>query len=435
MKNLTRSGGWALLAALASLPASGFAEPPVQRQGVASCAQSFCHGSARPLTASRVLQNEYVTWSNFDPHARALDVLRNERSRQIARRLGLASAYDAPACRACHADNVPATLQGPRYQASDGIGCETCHGSAQRWIAQHSQADTTHAQNLQRGLVALEQASVRARVCSSCHVGDKNRLATHAMMAAGHPRLAFELDTFSEIWRTRGGREHYRRDADYLARKGDSMGLRVWFAGLVQSAQLRLDVVEGHVRSAGLLPDFAIYNCYSCHRSMRTERWSEGESSQLPPGEVRFDSSAVRMLIAVFDGLKLPLAGDLRSAELQWQRAASDAKSLPEAQRKLAAVLQRAAQSGAAVQSRGAARAMLDSLVASAQRGDYPDYNAAEQAAMGMVVLLAEQGADRHSRPDIDALFKAMEDDSRYDARRFAELAKALGTAKPALKP
>ena len=53
------------------------AEAPARRLGVASCAQSFCHGSARPLAASGVLQNEYVVWSYFDPHSRALLILRN----------------------------------------------------------------------------------------------------------------------------------------------------------------------------------------------------------------------------------------------------------------------------------------------------------------------------------------------------------------------
>jgi hypothetical protein len=31
--------------------------------GVASCASGVCHGSVRPRSGTRVLQNEYVTWS------------------------------------------------------------------------------------------------------------------------------------------------------------------------------------------------------------------------------------------------------------------------------------------------------------------------------------------------------------------------------------
>ncbi|MFT7132328.1 MAG: hypothetical protein ACI81O_001037, partial [Cyclobacteriaceae bacterium] len=36
--------------------------------GVASCASGVCHGSVRPRSGTRVLQNEYVTWSQRDRH-------------------------------------------------------------------------------------------------------------------------------------------------------------------------------------------------------------------------------------------------------------------------------------------------------------------------------------------------------------------------------
>ena len=74
-----------------------------------------------------------------------------------------------------------------------------------------------------------------------------------------------------------------------------------------------------------------------------------------------------------------------------------------------------------------AARRMLDAVVASASRGEYPDYGAAEQAAMGMQILLAEQGAARGQRPDVEALFKALEDGSRFDPKRFREISERLG--------
>src|SRR5262249_14199437 len=141
--------------------------------GVATCASSLCHGSARPLTARAVSQNEYVTWSHFDPHARAYHVLREERGAQIARRLGLKSAAEAPECLACHADTTPADERGEKFQMSDGIGCETCHGGSERWLQTHDDAPTvTHADNVAAGMRALERPEIRARLCVGCHVGD-----------------------------------------------------------------------------------------------------------------------------------------------------------------------------------------------------------------------------------------------------------------------
>ena len=392
-----------------------------QRLGVASCAQSFCHGSAKPLAATRVQQNEYITWLNFDPHARAYATLRNAKSRAIAQRLGLGDAYEEKVCLDCHTDFVPRADRGPKFQVDDGIGCETCHGSASRWIApHHSGADKSHASNLEHGLVALERPETRAEVCMSCHLGSRSRFASHTMMAAGHPRLSFELDTFTEIWRTSGGREHYRRDS------GAGVGSRTWLRGLVKSATVRLDLIESHGKGQGVMPEFAVYNCYACHRQMRVEAWAGPQPDDLAPGSLRFDDSALRVLIAAFDGAKRSIAQQLRAATRQWQKSLNNPQQLAIAQQNLRRVL--AAGSGeiagmnfSAVQS----KAMLDSLVAAAQRGEFPDYASAEQAAMAIVLLMADSGSDTRRRPDIDKLFRALEDDSRFDPKVFRNIGAA----------
>ena len=90
------------LATAAGLPA----ESAAKHVGVATCAASQCHGSAIPREATGVLQNEYVTWTQADPHARAYEVLSNDASRRIAARLGIANARNAEECLDCHADNV-----------------------------------------------------------------------------------------------------------------------------------------------------------------------------------------------------------------------------------------------------------------------------------------------------------------------------------------
>jgi len=94
--------------------AADTASAPARFEGVASCASSLCHGSARPLSAHEVLQNEYVTWSQFDPHSNAYRVLLEARSRQIVERMGIGPAHKAPQCLACHAEVVPAARRGAR---------------------------------------------------------------------------------------------------------------------------------------------------------------------------------------------------------------------------------------------------------------------------------------------------------------------------------
>jgi hypothetical protein len=395
--------------------------------GVATCASSLCHGSARPLAARSVTQNEYVTWARFDPHARAYSVLRGEDGTRIARRLGLKNAYEARECLACHADTTPAANRGERFQLSDGIGCETCHGGSEHWLATHDDAPSvTHANNLANGLRAIERPDVRAQVCVGCHVGDSKRFATHQMMAAGHPRLAFELDTYTELWRTSGGHEHFRRDADYLARKGTFEPVQTWLAGLAATTRREADLVEQRLDVAGGgFPDFALFNCYSCHRSMRVAAWEKPDEGTTPPGTLRLHDGHPRALLAVLDATEPSLSAPLRDAITAMQSANGNPTLIRAANDSLRQALTRIEQNTAGRHwQRQDLEAALDALIAAARRGTFVDYAAAEQAAMGMVLLLAELDADGPKVREVDDMFHSLQDDAQFDGDRFA---RALG--------
>jgi len=417
----------ALFAALTLAAGAAHAQAPESHLGVASCASGVCHGVAKPLEGANVLRNEYVTWSHFDPHAGAYRTLRSEDSARMAARLGIQAAEREPLCLDCHAENIPAAARGPRFQFDDGIGCEACHGASSGWIASHDDTPrVTHADNLANGLMALERAKVRAPVCAACHVGSADRHAGHALMAAGHPRLVFELDTYSELWRTSGGREHYRRDDDYRRRKTESGSVAIWLAGLLESAERTLGIIANDRHSQGVFPDFALFNCYSCHRSMRLQRWKEPPG--LAPGSVRVSDAALVMLAAALDALDPAAAAKLRDATTTLHRAANEGmpamRTAADALRQQIPALRQ--QLGSRRFSADERNAMLDAILAAAERGEYPDYAAAEQAAMAVTLLLASSGRPLDADPRIEALFADLEDDERYDAARFARILNRL---------
>jgi hypothetical protein len=415
----------AAAALLASTYATADAVP--KHLGVASCASSICHGSARPLDAHAVQQNEYVTWAHFDPHAGAYRILLEQRSQAIARRLDIGPAHEAKLCLDCHADNTAVAQRGPRFQLSDGIGCETCHGASEAWIARHDDSPAPPRTELAAlGLYRGEDPQRRAALCVTCHVGAGERFADHRLMAAGHPRLSFELDTFTELWRTSGGREHYRRDADYLARKPAPASSEVWMAGLLEAAQIQLGQMRSkHAQSGGGLPEFALYNCYSCHRAMRFDYGpGRGLAADLAPGSLRLDDSRLVMLSAVFAAVSPADDERLRSQTARLHRAASEGpRALGDASEELGGWLAEA-RNPLLTRPLNAQhkQRILENLVRAADRGEYADYAAAEQAAMAIVLLLAETGRDQAMKPQIDALFGALADDARYDSSRFARL-------------
>ena len=179
--------------------------------GVASCASSVCHGKITAQKDRDVALNEYTIWTHDDRHSQAYNRLKSPLALQIGAKLALANASNAKICLDCHADTVGAADAGPKFKFSDGVGCEACHGGAEKWLESHAQPTATHRDNLARGMYPSELPLQRATLCLSCHLGTRDKFATHVIIGAGHPRLSFELETF-----TANQPAHYVVDADYV---------------------------------------------------------------------------------------------------------------------------------------------------------------------------------------------------------------------------
>ncbi len=199
-----------VLGVLSPPPSVGQTPAPLY-MGVGSCSAPQCHGSVSALTTSQlgVRQNEYTHWISEEKHARAYEVLLRDRSIQMAKNLKLTEPPDqSERCLVCHAMYVPKNmlprgvqsmkeLEGPKYQREDGVSCEACHGAAKIWLENHVGRD--YKELLQEGMYDTRNLAKRAEKCVSCHVGDETRNVDHELIAAGHPDLVFELDTFTSI--------------------------------------------------------------------------------------------------------------------------------------------------------------------------------------------------------------------------------------------
>jgi hypothetical protein len=169
--------------------------------GAGSCSSSNCHGGISPRTDKRVRQDEYSIWVVKDKHAKAYDVLLNDRSRRVAKNLKLDKPESKAKCLDCHATNVAADLRTQSFDLSDGVSCESCHGPAEQWLGPHTRdrKDWTHEQSVKVGMYDTKNVARRAEKCLSCHLGTAEKFVDHEMIAAGHPDLYFELDTFSAV--------------------------------------------------------------------------------------------------------------------------------------------------------------------------------------------------------------------------------------------
>ncbi|MGZ5082392.1 MAG: multiheme c-type cytochrome [Usitatibacter sp.] len=400
--------------------------------GVVNCASSLCHGSASPWKDSNILQNEYITWSRADKHAtRAYASLFNERSRRIAKNLGLKEpAHEAKLCLDCHAYAPPASLRGERFKVADGASCEACHGPAEKWIESHVAPGATHADNVAHGMYPSSDPVAQAKLCLACHFGNKDKFVTHRMMGAGHPRISFELDTFAQTQPA-----HFVVDADWRRRKGAWDPARVWAVGQALAAAELLDVLIDPRRSRdGLFPELVVFDCHACHHAMSDLRWSPRSGTS--PGRIRLNDANLVMLRQIARRtLPADAANEFAERVNALHRAvAGDGGDPLEAARALRSEIEGMVR-GLAAHSFGGddLRAMLAGLVEEGRAGRLRDYSGAEQATMaigGLLGFLSTRGElrdARGSREALDRLYDTVKDDEKFRPESFEAALDALG--------
>jgi len=256
----------------------------LQCLGVSSCASTACHyGSG----AQGAKGSEYTTWATLDKHSRAYNVLFDELSRTILRNYKRLNAAEAPhpereaLCLRCHAPDQPGqVLGGPSLIAQtgsglDGVGCESCHGPAERWRTAHYLPDWREKSATEKealGMRPTKDLVARAKLCAECHIGTAQREVNHDLIAAGHPRLNFEFSAYLANMPSHWCEQGENARADFPARS--------WAVGQVVSAHAALELLEARAHSARdantqkAWPEFAEYDCFACHHDLRddTER-------------------------------------------------------------------------------------------------------------------------------------------------------------------
>lgn len=302
--------------------------------GARTCASTACHGSVRRDPRSQgafsefIRRDEYVFWSDHDPHARSLLTLDSERSHIIYARLGIKDAqgkvldqraYDN--CRACHATKVSDPVT--QTVSFESVSCEACHGPAEVWRDAHYQRSWNEQVAARRGFANTKDLTVRAGQCVQCHVGAADREVNHDLIAAGHPVLKFELAAYHDML-PKHWNDHRERT------RATDFELALWNVGQQQTAQAALALT--HARLARLQdmahaerspvkpvwPEFAEYDCFACHHDLVDSSWyraQEKDPGVLAAWNTWNFAGLARGRSARFDELKTQMPQQLRNAD------------------------------------------------------------------------------------------------------------------------
>lgn len=426
----------------------GWLAPPAMAQdvhlGVKSCGSSGCHGQIAS-SSSPVLLNEYVTWQKYDSHATAFKVLMEPRSQRIAKNLGLPNAHEAKICLDCHADNVPDEMRGPQFVLADGVGCEACHGAgAAPWMGLHI-GGSSHDKNVENGLRPLEDPIVRAGVCLQCHLGDDSQFATHRIMGAGHPRISFEMDSFTDFQPA-----HFVVDDDYRERKKVVDGVRTWAIGQALMVERRMDLLIGSKYATdGLFPELAFFDCYACHQPMSSAlpdkngdfptAWTPRPGAGLGPGAPKFNDANMLMLEIALDMAGPELVEAMSQNILAIHKGSQTSRAaMIEAAKKTKATARAAVNALASMEMNAATmQKAMEGLIARGAGGYYVDYEAAEQATMAMGSIIEamrvagyiDGAAYKQMSTVMEGVYNAVADDERYVPSKYMAAVQELSAA------
>ena len=453
MADEVRRAGWSCLAVVLLLTSAAGAQRPADDAhlysllqassqemhgaafkyvGPGSCSAVACHGGIMARSVTKVMQNEYSTWITADKHAQAYNSITGALGRQIAAILKIGPPDKAQRCLVCHALSVPASEHARDFDVADGVSCESCHGPASQWLGPHIQPTAQHAKMVSLGLYDNKNLAHRAEKCLTCHLGAPGMTVDHELIAAGHPDLTFELDSFSAVepphWIEKGPDGHASTDA--------LIGVKAWAVG--QAVQLRESMLRlARLAHSGPWPEFSEMDCIACHHALTgPQSWRQQAGFKgHRPGDPSYNLSRYILFQHFANEVDPQLNAQLLA---EADRVSALVTSMSPDRAAVEAAANRAADLAArlvievqsATYDTARTQRLISSIAADADTIAADGERTAEQATMtvdSLYIAEAKSGAaNAATRSAIDALFKLVNIPSAYNAPQFAAQLKRL---------
>jgi Cytochrome c554 and c-prime len=105
--------------------------------GVASAADHGFVGATKCAVCHKTAaQGEQFPKWQASAHAKAYETLAGADAKDIGKKLGIDDPQKSDTCLRCHVTGhgADAALLGPKYDATEGVGCESCHGAGADYV-------------------------------------------------------------------------------------------------------------------------------------------------------------------------------------------------------------------------------------------------------------------------------------------------------------
>jgi hypothetical protein len=411
--------------------------------GPGSCGASACHGNIRPLSKTKVWQNEYSTWVTSDKHAHAYRALQEPLGKQIGQILKLPEPPESSQrCLVCHAVSVPPAAHARDFDIAEGVSCESCHGPASLWLEPHIEPTAKHLDLVEKlHLYDNKNLEKRAERCLYCHLGAPGAIVDHELIAAGHPDLTFELDSFS------ASEPPHWADKNADGSPADALfGVRVWSVGQAVALKQSMLRVANHAK-AGPWPEFSEMDCVTCHHSLTgPQSWRRQSAAKMrvasdpsyagriygqPPYNLSRYVLFKHFAAELNPGLNEELS---KASDMVKEKVTSMSPNRAEVETAANHAAELAGQLIADARDASydgeRTKRLLRAITGDADAIAFDGERTAEQATMTVnslyIAAAKADGPDPATRQAIDGLFKLVNNQSSYDARQFAEQLRAV---------
>jgi hypothetical protein len=286
----------------------------------------------------------------------------------------------------------------------------------------------------------------RTEKCLECHLGTKNKFVDHEMIAAGHPDLYFELDSFSAVmprhWKVPRESEPGKsvEDAAWV-------GVREWSTGQAVQLHAALERLNWRAKNErsdkkDVWPEYSELSCFACHHALgpAKDSWRQEHGYVgRRPGDPAWNSSryaVFRLLAKQIDSSNgQELDRQLLVVSDEMSKLNPDCNAVAAAASAAAPLAQRIAERLATMPyDQAIALRMLQRIPDDAENIALADERAAEQAAMALDSLYIAYSKDAKPanaaevRAAINGLFQQLENPSAYNADQFASALRRMRT-------
>jgi hypothetical protein len=125
-----------------------------------------CHSSVKK-------GDQFGKWLK-QKHSHAFALLASDEAKKTAAEKKVADPQKSADCLKCHSTEVPAEQKGPKFDPTQGVQCETCHGPGGKHVAARKAFEPEEGKEDDIVEIAKDEiiASPTADTCRKCHSKD-----------------------------------------------------------------------------------------------------------------------------------------------------------------------------------------------------------------------------------------------------------------------